>query len=305
MVRRYYDLPSLTSLAVFEASARHSSFKRAAAELNVTPGAVSRQIKALEEEMGGPLFIRLSARVSLTASGESLFAVLSTAFSRTADIVQQIKSGTRNLTVTFACTEAFASMWLMPRMPDFWQRFPDISVDHLISDQTREFHRNEVDLRVRYGFGAWSGETSELLFDETLYAVSSPAFALSHPSAKPEDLPGLPLLNVDWSDPEWTDWDALFGVMRIAHGPNKGRRFSRFGIAIQAAQANQGVAIGWHRLVSQAVKAGALVRFTSLKMTAPGAYYVTWNEGRSLSEAAKRFRGWLREKAAEEGAQDA
>lgn len=299
MVRRYYDLPSLTALAVFEASARHLSFRRAAEELNVTPGAVSRQIKAIEDELGAPLFLRLTTAVSLTAAGEELFAVLSGSFSRTADVVQRIKGGVPKANVTFACTEAFGSMWLMPRMPGFWSSFPDLTVDHLISDSARDFRRSEIDLRVRYGFGAWPGEIAELLFDETIYPVCSAGFAEAHAAARPEDLPGLPLLHVGWVDPEWTDWNEVFSRMHIPHGPNKGRRFSRFGIAIQAAQAGQGVALGWHRLVHDAVRAGRLRRFTALQMQASGSYYLTWNEGRSLSSAAQAFRSWLRHAAAE------
>src|SRR5215475_12139870 len=126
MVRRYYDLPSLTALAVFEASARHLSFKLAAAELNVTPGAVSRQIKAIEDELGVPLFARLSTGVALTSAGEDLYRVLSNSFSRAADVVRTVKRGDRSKNVTLACTDAFATMWLIPRMPDFWSRYDEI-----------------------------------------------------------------------------------------------------------------------------------------------------------------------------------
>jgi DNA-binding transcriptional LysR family regulator len=139
MVRRYYDLPSLTALAVFEASARHLSFKQAAAELNVTPGAISRQIKAIEDELGVPLFVRLGTGVTLTTAGEDLYGVLASGFSRAADIVRTIKRGDRSKNVTLACTDAFATMWLIPRMPDFWTRYSDIAVDHLISDDPRAY----------------------------------------------------------------------------------------------------------------------------------------------------------------------
>ena len=94
MVRRYYDLPSLTSLAIFEAAARHLSFKRAAAELNVTTGAVSKQIKAIEDELGVPLFVRgANVGVSLTPAGADLYSVLSSSFSRAAEVVRTIKRG--------------------------------------------------------------------------------------------------------------------------------------------------------------------------------------------------------------------
>ena len=300
MVRRYYDLPSLTALAVFEASARHLSFKLAAAELNVTPGAVSRQIKAIEDELGVPLFTRLGTGVALTSAGEDLYGVLASGFSRAADIVRTVKRGDRSRNVTLACTDAFAMMWLIPRMPDFWTRLADISVDHLISDNPRDYRRAEVELRIRYGFGSWPDENAELLFDETIFPVCGARFAESHRDATAESLPDLPLLHVDWVDPDWTGWDELFRRASIPHGPTHGRRFGKFFVALQAAQADQGVAVGWHRLVKSQISEGKLVRLTDLELPAPGSYYLTWNNNRTLSPAAESLRTWLREIATQE-----
>src|SRR5262245_60676728 len=260
MVRRYYDLPSLTALAVFEASARHLSFKQAAAELNVTPGAVSRQVKAIEDELGVPLFVRLGTGVALTSAGEDLYGVLANSFSRAAAIVRTIKSGDRSKNVTLACTDAFATMWLISRMPDFWAKHADIAVDHLISDDPRAYRRAEVELRVRYGFGSWPDENAELLLDETIYPVCGPEFAKAHRDTTAESLPELPLLHVDWVDPDWTDWDELFHRIGVAHRPVRGRRFGKFFVALQAAQADQGIALGWHRLVKSQIDEGKLVR---------------------------------------------
>ena len=135
--------------------------------------------------------------------------MLAQAFSRTAETVQVIRSGHRARRVTLACTHAFASQWLMPRMGEFWRRFPEISVDHLISDDTREFRRAEVDLRIRYGFGAWPDETSVLLMTDTIYPIAGREFARQHPGCAAADIPELPLLHVDWADAEWTGWDEL------------------------------------------------------------------------------------------------
>ena len=300
MVRRYYDLPSLTALAVFEASARHLSFKLAAAELNVTPGAVSRQIKAVEEELGVPLFARAASGVSLTSAGEDLYGVLAQSFSRAADVVRKVKQGDRSRNVTVACTDAFATLWLIPRMGDFWSRYPDVTVDHLISDNPRDYRRGEVELRVRYGSGAWSDERAELMFNDTIYPVCSQSFARRHADVDEAALCDLPLLHVDWVDPEWADWDEVFRRAGIAHQTLRGRRFGKFSVALQAAQADQGVAVGWDRLVQTYVADGRLVRFTQLKMPAPGNYYLTWNENRLLSSAAETLRDWLREMSANE-----
>lgn len=300
MVRRHYNLPSLTTLAVFEATARHKSFKLAAVELNVTTGAVSRQIKAIEDDIGAQLFIRSSTGVELTAAGVDLYAVLSQSFGRISETAQKIKRGSRASRVTLACTNAMAMMWLIPRMGSFWRANPEIVVDHLISDLSRDFRRADVELRIRYGFGAWPDETAQLLLPETIYPVCSPGFAEKHAGASANDIPNLPLLHVDWVDKEWTDWDEFLRRAGIAHGPLAGGRFNNFAVTLQATQDDQGLAVGWHRLVRPLIQAGKLVRFTDLEMPAPGSYYLTWNDKRELSEAAKQLRIWL----INEGARD-
>jgi LysR family transcriptional regulator, glycine cleavage system transcriptional activator len=298
MVYRHYRLPSLTSLAAFEASARHRSIKRAAEELNVTPGAVSRQIKGLEEELGVPLFGRSQSGLLLTADAESLYAVLANAFSRTAEAVQTIRAGNQTMRVTLACTHAVASHWLMPRMGDFWRRYPEINVDHLISDDARDFRRSEVDLRIRYGLGAWPDETTAFLMDEVIYPVSSPAFAKRHADCTADDIPQLPLLHVDWVDAGWTGWDELLHRASIPHGALGGRRFSTFGMALQACQEDQGLAVGWDRLIHDLVAAGKIVPFADLRVPSPGSYYLTRNANRDISKAASVLRDWLLDMAA-------
>jgi LysR family glycine cleavage system transcriptional activator len=293
MTSRHYRLPSLNALATFETTARHRSFKRAADELNVTPGAVSRQIKALEEELGVGLFYRTQTGPTLTAPGELLYGALRDAFSRTADAIQSIRRGQHLRQFTVACTHAFAKCWLMPRLSGFWQNDQDVCVNHLISDDGRDYRRAEVDLRIRYGFGTWPDEVALKLFDDLLYPVVSPSFAERHATAAAADLPQLPLLHVDWVDPDWTGWDELFHRGQIAHSGLTGRRFSSFDVALQACKTGQGVAVGWHRMVDDLVSAGELVPFTTLMVPAPGAYYLTWSTAFTPRDATAAFRDWL------------
>lgn len=294
MTGRYYELPSLTALAVFEASARHASLKLAAGELNVTPSAVSRQVRAIEAEIGVQLFIRTGKGVTLTAEGEELYSVLANSFSRTSDTVRSIKRSNRARNVKLACSDVFATMWLIPQMPDFWRRHPEIMVDHVISDDMWNFRRSEVELRIRFGRGTWSDETSEFLFDECVYPVCGPNFAARHAGATAADLPDLPLLDVNWVGPDWIGWTAALRAAGVAHSAFDGRRFGKFNVALQAAMADQGVVIGWHRIVADLVAEGTLVRFTDLVIDSPGAYYLTWNAGHQLSPAALVLRDWLR-----------
>ena len=212
--------------------------------------------------------------------------MLCNSFSRTSEVVRAIKRDDRRKNVTIACTDAFAAMWLIPRMPDFWVRFPDIAVDHLISDHSRDYRRAEVELRVRYGLAP--GRTRPPSFCSTTQSIPYAELASPHSAGTQtaEALPEFPLLHVDWVDPEWADWDEVFRRSGIPHG-RIGRRFSKFSVALEAAQANQGVAVGWYRLVRHLLKEGRLVRLTTFEMRAPGGYYLTWNDHRTLSPAAE------------------
>ncbi|WP_218014091.1 LysR family transcriptional regulator [Rubellimicrobium roseum] len=138
----------MTSLAVFKAAARHDSFTPAASELNVTPGAASRQIRSLETELGVALFPRHNWGVLLTASGEELFQVLAQGYARTSEVVRAIRRSDTARRVTVASSDVFGSMWLLPRMSDFWRHRPEIKVDRLISGNTLDFRRADVDLRA-------------------------------------------------------------------------------------------------------------------------------------------------------------
>lgn len=297
MVRRYYDLPSLSALAVFETAARHCSFKLAAQELNVTPGAVSRQIKSVEAELGTALFLRSGKGVVLTGAGEELFHVLASGFARASDVVRSIKEGEASSIVAIACSDVFATMWLIPRMPDFWTRHPRIFVDHVIWENARNYRRSDVELRVRYGPGSWVDEAAELLFDDWIYPVCSPGFARRHAGAKVADLVGLPLLSVEWVEPDWLGWDEVLLRGGVRAGALRGRRFGKFSIALQAAMADQGLVLGWHRLVAPLIEQGSLVRFTDLSVPAPGQHYLTCSATRKLSDTAMVMRDWIREQA--------
>ncbi|MEX0923882.1 MAG: LysR substrate-binding domain-containing protein [Rhodovibrionaceae bacterium] len=293
MARRNYDLPSLTALAAFEAAARHLSLKRASEELNVTPGAVSRQIKALEGAVGCALFLRRPRGVELTAEGEALYGTLSRSFSQIAETYHRLQSAARTLSVTIGATTAFASMWLMPRLGAFWRAHQDITINHAISDDPRELRTASVDLRVRYGTGVWPDETSLLLFGDRIYPVCGPGFGAQHRVRQAEELLALPLLQLAGVDPSWTDWEEWLRRAGVVGRPRAGRSFNNYVIALQAAQDDQGLALGWHSLVAPLLAEKKLVRLGKTEIEAPGGFYVTWNASRDLTAEAVALRDWL------------
>ena len=293
MARRYYSLPSLSALAAFEAAARHLSLTKAAEELNVTTGAVSRSVRMLEEEVGSPLFVRRHRAVELTREGETLAAGLRESFERMATAFRQVKSSGRQANVTVGSTMAIAHLWLMPRMGAFWNSNPDIVVDHVISDHPHGLDRPDVDLRIRYGDGEWPDEQSAKLYDDRIFPVASPAFAKAYPASSVAELTRLQLLSVEGIDWTWTTWAEFLAALGQSSRGVDVRRFNSYVIALQAARSGQGVALGWESLVAPLIEAGNLVRVTDAVIDAPQSYFVTWSARRPLSPQAALLRDWL------------
>lgn len=293
MVRRYYSLPSLSALAAFEAAARHLSLTKAAEELNVTTGAVSRSVRTLEDELGSPLFVRRHRAVELTREGETLATALRESFEKIAATFRQIKSFGGQAVVTVGSTMAMANLWLMPRMGSFWNRHPEIVVDHVISDHPRGLDRPDVDLRIRYGDGEWPDERSAELYADQIFPVASPAFAKAYPMKSVSELTQLPLLSVEGPDWSWTTWADFLREVGHADRPLNVRRFTSYVIAMQAARSGQGVALGWSVLVEPLIEAGTLVRVTDAEIIAPQSNFVTWSARRPLSPQAELVKDWL------------
>lgn len=293
MVRRHYNLPSLGALASFEAAARHLSLTRAAAELNVTPGAVSKQVKMLEDEIGRALFIRLHRALQLTPEGEVVHHALQEAFQRIASSLHSVRSENAIRTVSIGTTNAFAQLWLMPRLGAFWNANQDIVIDHLISDRPQDLYRPDVDLRIRYGDGRWPDEHARKLFDDAIVPVASPAFALRHGIRSPKDIAELQLLSVEGVDWTWTTWADFLRETGVVRKRLNVRRFNSYVIALQAALDGQGVALGWLSLVKPLIAKRELIQVSQARMAAPQSFHVTWSALREPSREASILRDWL------------
>lgn len=293
MARRHYHLPSLTSLNTFESCARQVSFKLASRELGVTLGAVSRQIKQLEGELGCKLFVRNQRGVALTQEGQKLQNSLSASFSNIANVCRSIELRGYRSDVTIAATTAFASLWLMPRLGKFWDTHKDIIINHAISDHANDVVYQQSDLRIRYGTGEWPGETSAILFNDVIYPVCGQQLLAGKSINEPVELLQYPLLQLDGLDPQWSTWEDWMQQWGLEAGNNSFRRFTNYLIALQAAEGNQGISLGWHRLVAPLIESGKLHRIAHWEIPAPCAFYLTWDTQRELSRDAGLLRQWL------------
>lgn len=293
MARRHYNFPSLNALAAFEAAGRHMSLTRGAAELNVTPGAMSKQVTQLEKDIGTRLFVRRHRALDLTPEGAALLAVMKDSFERIAATLEGFGRRKRVRSVSIATTSAFAQFWLMPRLGPFWSAHQDIVIDHVISDRTQDSWGSHVDLRVRYGNGAFPDEEAVKLFDDTILAVAAPSWLSGKGITQMEDVASQPLLSVEGVDWSWTTWSEFLHQAGVRGRRPNIRRFNSYVIAVQAALDGQGTVLGWKALLRNLLADGRLQAVGGFEMPAPHAFYLTWSVKRPLSSEAATLRDWL------------
>lgn len=292
MARKHYDLPPLTTLATFEVAARRLSFKDAAGELNVTPGAVSHQIKALESELGVALFQRRHRGVTLTEHGLVLFHELEGSFTRISTVLTRLRRAAGETAVTIAATTAVSSLWLTPRLTAFWKAHGGIAVNQQLSDKP-EPRRQDADLQIRYGDIDAEETVTFPLFRDELVPVCSPAFADAHPQPDLETLAQLPLIHPDADDLTWTTWRTWFTQLGYHGDIAKGLKVNNYTIALQAACDDMGVVLGWKRLVRPHIERGVLVPLGRHEIPAPASFYIVSDPDDMIAANAQTVRDWL------------
>ncbi|MGA9660000.1 MAG: transcriptional regulator GcvA [Asticcacaulis sp.] len=295
-------LPPLSALRVFEAAARHESFKQAAEELFVTPGAVSQQIRLLEEHVGVELFVRDGRRVVLSDAGKASAQILKEAFEKMFEATRLMKQGNQKGRVTVSAAPSFAAKWLMPRLYDFSAANEDIDVWVSADMAPVDFAVSDIDLAVRYGNGHYTHLHVEHLLAESVVPVCSPALFEAAPMKKPADLAHHVLLHdvgfeTDPSCPDWAMWLKAHGVEGV--DASRGPRFNQSSMVIEAAVAGRGVALAKRTIAEADLKAGRLmVLFDEKDKPLEYGYYLVWPQSRDPSPAQVRFMEWLRAEAA-------
>jgi LysR family glycine cleavage system transcriptional activator len=287
-------LPPLNAVRAFEASARHLSFKKAAKELDVTPGAISQQIKRLENDLGVELFQRSQIALALTPAGNQYFPIIRDAFEHISEMTERLRGGhLRGDCLTVSSTPGFAQKWLAPRLGRFRQANPGIEVRITTSKELVDFKQDGVDVAIRHGLGQYSGLKSWHLLAEDMTPVCSPNLLKSgtHSLRNLQDLRRHTLLH-DHNRRDWELWLKAAGAAGV--DATRGPGFSDDAAMLEAAIEGQGVALGRSTLIARDLVAGRLVRPFGVRLPNQFAYYLVCPEARSSTRKITSFRDWLR-----------
>lgn len=285
-------LPPMNTLPDFEAAARHLSFTKAADELHVTHGAVSRQVKSLEDYLGVQLFRRLNRALRLTDQGQAYARSVRELLDGLAEETRRLRAPADAHGITVSTTYSFTSGWLVPRLARFRALHPGIDVRMQANDYVVDFARDAVDLAIRYGRGHYPGLAAERLMGDDYVPVSSPGLlAAKHPLKQPADLRNHVLLHEENNEVDWRMWLAAAGVEGV--DASRGPIYSHSIMAVQAAIRGEGVALGRSSLIEDELASGQLVRLFDLKLKADLAYYIVYPPRAIERPMVQAFRDWL------------
>jgi DNA-binding transcriptional LysR family regulator len=288
-------LPSTSALAAFDSVARLGSFSAAAEELSLTQGAVSRQVSGLEEQLGALLFERTSRGVVLTAVGQDYAKAVAHALAQIRSASLQVMTKRHSDQLNLAILPTFGTRWLMPRIPSFVARHPEITLNFATRIGVFDFDRDGIDMAIHIGpMGEkgpdWPGAECTFLMEETVAPVCSPAFLAAHPIGSAEDLLRLPLLHMASRPGAWGHW---FESLGISGTPSQGMRFEQFGNVAQAAIAGLGVALMPLFLIETEMASGQIVEAFPHPVRSPSGYYAVAPVNKKDFRPVVAFRAWL------------
>ena len=290
-------LPPLNALRAFEAAARHLSMKEAAAELSVTPGAVSQLVRGLEHRLGTPLFRRGNRSLVLTEAGQSYFAPIRHAFRQIGEATRRLQANPHSGMLTVSAPPAFAASWLVPRLGAFRARHADIELNIATTRSLANFSADGVDVAIRHGLGSYPGLRCDRITTIAMIPVCSPGFLAAQAANRPQhpaDLLGLTLLH-DADRQDWALWFQAQGVADLGHVASSGISFDDQMLLIRAAASHQGVALVTETLASPELDQGTLVRVVDVAWPQEFSYWLACPRATADQPKVAAFRGWLLE----------
>jgi len=283
-------LPPLNPLRAFEATARQGSVSAAARELNVTHGAVSHQIKALEEALGAALFERGGKRLKLTAQGALLLPAVTTAFGEIAAATALMKRPEASGELTVACVPGLLSFWIVPRLNRFTEQYPGVSVTFIASNDAANLRSPDVDVCVLYGDGNWPDCWTRLWSHLRLFPVISPTLLNSRPLRTIRDLADHTLIHGD-DGREWNTWLAAADAVHMPRGRQHFMSDAR--LSTEAALHGQGVALGDTITAGNLIARGELAVPFDLTVPANDAFHVACRQALRRAPIVRVFIDWL------------
>lgn len=284
-------LPQLSAIQGFEAAARHSSFKRAADELNLTQSAVSHQVKALEDFIGVALFERSGNRLELTRQGRDYLVEVTVGLGRLEAATDRLSGDGRSAMLAVRGTPAFMARWLTPRLDRFRQVAPGIELELTTGLPPTDFSGRDVDVIVHWGEAPVQGVRIDPFLSSARFPVASPDLLRRAGSfRRPADLAGVTLLH-DMVGDAWQVWLERQGAGGFAH--EKGPRFEHCELTLGAAERGQGVALAYGALIERELAWGTLVRLFEAATEPVLIYSLACLEGRAEEPKIAAFRAWI------------
>ena len=290
-------LPSTAGLTALEALARLESVTAAAEELNLTQSAVSRQLQALEAQLGVELFVRARKRLSLTPAGQSYAQDVRKALDRLTSAALRLQTNPEGGALNLAILPTFGMRWLVPRLPRFARAHPDVTVNMTTRISRFDFGVEPFDAALHYGSAEWPDTASLMLEDERVLPVASPDFLVSNALTEAADLLKHPLLHIQTRPEAWKDWFVQHGVEQ---GVLPGTRYDQFSTILQAARHGLGIALIPEYLAREEIADKRLEVAFGEPCPSRGAYHLIWPRERQTAPALVAFREWLTDEIAGE-----
>ncbi|MCW5731453.1 MAG: transcriptional regulator GcvA [Alphaproteobacteria bacterium] len=284
-------LPSLRAIETFTEAARRLSFKLAGERLGLTASGVSRRIQALEADLGVKLFRRFNRALELTPAGRRYLARVGPAIDRIRDASRNLrgKGGER---VRLSVLQSFAAAWLVPRLPDFLARHPDIEIELETGSAYEDFDAAGIAVGIRFGRGHWPGRLADRLMTIEAFPVASPALVRGDPPLRePADLARHTLLLARHLPDVWPAWLAAAGLPDLK--PRRQRAYDNSQLLYQAAANGLGVALGVEPLIGELMREGKLVRPFRQSLKLESSYYLVMRPDERQRPAIRAFRNWI------------
>lgn len=285
-------LPPLTALRAFAAAGERLSFQDAAAQLGVTPSAVSHQIRMLEDWLETPLFTRMARRIALTSAGKRFHRDVSAALNDIAVAASRLRANTKRTTLKISALPLITNVWLIPRLAAFEAKHPDITLAIETENRVADFENDDVDIGIRNMRAPTPGLFARKLLDIRLVPLCARKLATgAHALREPRDLAQHTLINVSARPEAWARWLSVMGVGGLK--PKRELTFDTVPAALEAAARGHGVTLGMSPLVWESPSVAALVVPFASKVEADSAYYLVHRKADRSRPEVRAFVDWI------------